>query len=245
MNVEIADRLVEIRKKNGLSQEQLAEKIGVSRQAVSKWERAESSPDTDNLIALARLYGVSLDELLGTASKATEADGAENAEFVEENNEENRSDEVHIGFDGIHVHDRKGTIVDIGMGGIHVKEAEGDVVSVDKDGVAVNGEKVKRGHIFGCSPFGGIISVLCVTAFLAAGIFFNGWYWCWLILLAVPVLTSLISAVRKRRLSEFCYPVLVVIVFMALGFAYGWWHPAWLVFLTIPLYYCICGLMKR
>lgn len=48
----------------GLSQEALAERLGVSRQAVSKWERGESSPDTDNLIALARLYNISLDALL-------------------------------------------------------------------------------------------------------------------------------------------------------------------------------------
>ena len=64
MNIEIANRLVQLRREQGLSQEELASKLGVSRQAVSKWERAESSPDTDNLIALARLYGVSLDELL-------------------------------------------------------------------------------------------------------------------------------------------------------------------------------------
>ena len=64
MNIEIANRLVELRKKHGLSQEELANKLGISRQAVSKWERAESSPDTDNLICLAKLYGVSLDELL-------------------------------------------------------------------------------------------------------------------------------------------------------------------------------------
>ncbi|WP_418911811.1 helix-turn-helix domain-containing protein [Adlercreutzia sp.] len=64
MNVEIAERLAARRKLAGLSQEALAEKLGVSRQAVSKWERSESSPDTDNLIALAKLYGVSLDELL-------------------------------------------------------------------------------------------------------------------------------------------------------------------------------------
>lgn len=64
MNIEIADRLVALRRESGLSQEELAAKLGVSRQAVSKWERAESSPDTDNLIALARLYGVSLDGLL-------------------------------------------------------------------------------------------------------------------------------------------------------------------------------------
>lgn len=64
MNVDIAQRLAARRKQAGLSQETLAERLGVSRQAVSKWERSESSPDTDNLIALAQLYGVSLDDLL-------------------------------------------------------------------------------------------------------------------------------------------------------------------------------------
>ena len=64
MNIKIANRLVELRKKSGLSQEQLADKLGLSRQAVSKWERAEASPDTDNLICLAKLYNVSLDDSL-------------------------------------------------------------------------------------------------------------------------------------------------------------------------------------
>ena len=66
MTIEIADRLVKLRKKYGYSQEELADKLGLSRQAVSKWERAEASPDTDNLICLAKLSGVSLDELLAT-----------------------------------------------------------------------------------------------------------------------------------------------------------------------------------
>ena len=66
MNLEIANRLQKLRKEKGYSQEQLAEELGISRQAVSKWERAESSPDTDNLICLAKLYGISLDELLST-----------------------------------------------------------------------------------------------------------------------------------------------------------------------------------
>lgn len=65
MNIETADRLIMLRKRKGLSQEELAEKLGISRQAVSKWERAESSPDVDNAIQLSRLYNVSLDELFG------------------------------------------------------------------------------------------------------------------------------------------------------------------------------------
>lgn len=64
MNVEIAQRLAEMRREKGYSQEELAAQLGLSRQAVSKWERAESSPDTGNLIALAKLYGTTIDELL-------------------------------------------------------------------------------------------------------------------------------------------------------------------------------------
>ena len=61
------DNLSKSRKKAGLSQEELAARLGVSRQAVSKWERAEASPDTDNLLALAKLFGVRPEELLQEA----------------------------------------------------------------------------------------------------------------------------------------------------------------------------------
>ena len=90
MNLEIANRLLALRREHGYSQEELAYKLEVSRQAVSKWERAESSPDTDNLLALARLYGVSLDALLlhtpaGEAAQAApepeEAPADEDAEI--------------------------------------------------------------------------------------------------------------------------------------------------------------------
>lgn len=84
MNIAIANRLYELRKKNSFSQEELADKIGVSRQAVSKWERAEASPDTDNLILLAKLYNVSLDELL-TTSEPVELTEGMNVTVKEEN----------------------------------------------------------------------------------------------------------------------------------------------------------------
>jgi len=64
MDYKTADRLVELRKKNRYSQEDLAEKLGVTRQAVSNWERAEALPDTENLIALASLYKITLDEVV-------------------------------------------------------------------------------------------------------------------------------------------------------------------------------------
>ncbi len=84
MNIEIANRLVALRKANGLSQEALAEKLGISRQAISKWERAEASPDTDNLMALAQLYGMTLDALLNTENDAYVLDGADAEQSEEE-----------------------------------------------------------------------------------------------------------------------------------------------------------------
>ena len=79
MTLEIANRLAELRRAQGLSQEELAARLGVSRQAVSKWERAESSPDTGNLIALARLYDISLDALLlhGQVAQSSPPPGAD------------------------------------------------------------------------------------------------------------------------------------------------------------------------
>ena len=64
MNIRIANRLVEYRRVNGYSQEDLAEKLGVSRQAVSKWESGASDPSTTNLMALAKLFGMTPEELL-------------------------------------------------------------------------------------------------------------------------------------------------------------------------------------
>ncbi len=60
----LADKITEERKKNGWSQEELAERLGVSRQAVSKWESAGSVPDLQKVIQLANLFGVSTDYLL-------------------------------------------------------------------------------------------------------------------------------------------------------------------------------------
>ncbi len=70
----LGENLREYRKKENLSQEQLAERLNVSRQAIAKWERGAGLPDVENLIGLSRLTGASLDELLGlTAARPAKA----------------------------------------------------------------------------------------------------------------------------------------------------------------------------
>ena len=83
MNFELAERLTVLRKQRGYSQEALASALNISRQAISKWERGEASPDTENLIALAMLYKVSLDVLVGF-SLPEEKDSEEASEDVVE-----------------------------------------------------------------------------------------------------------------------------------------------------------------
>ena len=61
----LSDNIRSYRKKNNLSQDELAEKIGVSRQSVSFWETGQTQPTIDNIIALSRIFNISSDELLG------------------------------------------------------------------------------------------------------------------------------------------------------------------------------------
>ena len=62
--MEFNNKLYELRKQKGLSQEELAGRLNVSRQTISKWEVGESAPDMDNLVSISELFGVSLDELV-------------------------------------------------------------------------------------------------------------------------------------------------------------------------------------
>lgn len=70
----LPEKLYTLRKKSGLSQEQLAEALNVSRQAISKWEGGSATPESDKLLALSNYFGVSLDYLL--------KDGAPNAALI-------------------------------------------------------------------------------------------------------------------------------------------------------------------
>ncbi len=159
MNIETANRLLKYRKLHNLSQEELAEKIGVSRQAVSKWERSEASPDTDNLMLLAELYGVTLDELLRGEGEPTkkeepsdepetnsEPETKAETETKAEPDPDTHYEKQRVSFrHGIHVDSENGDNVDISFRrGIHVESKDGSSVHIDKHGVNVfDGDKVR------------------------------------------------------------------------------------------------------
>ena len=68
----LGERLYELRKKKGLSQEEVAEKLNVTRQSVSKWETDESKPDFDKIVPICELYEISTNELLNGTQEEKE-----------------------------------------------------------------------------------------------------------------------------------------------------------------------------
>lgn len=266
MKREIADRLYTFRKNSGLSQEELAEKIGVSRQAVSKWERGEASPDTENLILLAKTYGVSLDELILSREepkKTQKNSGARQDETPGKNaGEENRDTEKDSGRpaenpedsvsfqNGIHVNAKNGDKVNIDGSGIHVENHNGEEVHVDWSEIRINNparvaeKSVSPLHsFFKHFPY----PLLAATAYLAFGCLniCGGWAFGWLILLTIPLYYTAVSALFHRNAMFFAYPVLVAMIYLWCGFTFELWHPLWILFLTIPLYYTAVSAITR
>lgn len=230
MTLEFAERLSALRKERGYSQEELAERLGVSRQAISKWERGETAPDTDNLIALANLYGVSMDELVQGRSRAKQRET------------------VHIGFDGIHVENERES-VHVGFRGIHVEDANGKWVDIGEHGVRV---KDGKGHCYDFSSeprwkriVDAVIPLVAVAVFVLWGFLGEAWHPAWLVFLGVPIFCSLIHAVEHKDGNLFAWPVLVTLVYLCFGFFAGLWHPLWILYLTVPLYYILIKALKK
>ena len=257
MDLAMAQRLVDRRKAASLSQEALAAQLGVSRQAVSKWERSESSPDTDNLIALAALYGVSLDELL-YGEAASDADGSEDGstETVDEAKEAedsaehadcgdkplvdislargihvidpNKGEEVHVGWNGIHVaNERKGEEVHVGWNGIHVANER-------------KGEEVHVGpgglHIDTLEDDGHSVHTNDDSTVTIDGETFSSW----------KEAHDKLDHHGKhfhtkvgRTWNKFPFPALVTLAYLVLGIAYGTWATGLFLVFLIPVYYAL------
>ncbi len=270
MNVSIAERLAALRRQHGLTQEQLAQKLGVSRQAVSKWERTESSPDTDNLIALARLYGVTLDQLIyGEDAPAELLDPAEkpySPDDPDAQNDDSRdqvhcswdegvhveSDDasVHVGWDGVRVHDYvSGDQVEVGPGGIHINAADGThtVRTQDDGSVWIDDTRydswadAHRATSHDSKPKAFIARIpyapLSLIALLGLGLFGQRWNLGWAFVAAIPAWESLCGVanawVRGHRgkklrgaVAGFCFWT-GLSIFLITGALWGTWHLGW------------------
>lgn len=244
MSYDFADRLIEMRRSRGLSQEELAKDLGLSRQAVSKWERAESAPDIGNLVALANIYDVTLDELVR---------GVDEVEVAEIESEAT-SDGVSV-EEAVEVVEVVETVESAAYGEGDENASAGEVVemaeAVDTDGSAETVDSfaarsettaVNVSAPDGTSeanaappPSQGASAADETMPPPPAGA----------VPVQIPVETPAQPHKQRNPLYTFPYALLVALIYLVMGFVFGLWHPGWVIFLTIPFYYWIASVITH
>lgn len=226
MSIKQGDYLKKLRTENNLSQEKLAEKLGVSRQSVSKWEQGYAVPDTDNMLKLSKLYGLSVDAILNCGESAAEPAPKNNiptpaAKPIHETVSEQISKPQ-----------TQNTKSSENSADEHEDQPVGSGQNTSYSSAKEKPEKKKRSWVFAAYPF------IAIFVMIALGVFNSSlWKSSWVFLLTIPLFYTGIIAKEKKNLLIFFYPAVVLIVFFIGGFHFGLWHPLWILFLTIPIYY--------
>jgi transcriptional regulator with XRE-family HTH domain len=253
MNEKAAKKLEYLRKQKGLTQRQLAEKIGVSRDLISKWERSETSPDTDHLVALANLYNVSIDEMINSKEEKVNMQEAQRAEFFgyDEKSDKKKKDYpkaynfpfpivvvivyLLLGFYKNFWHPGWLIFMTIPLYYFVVSLFDKEKTHEEKTG-------------WWMIPY----SILTVVVYFLVGYYFDLWHPTWLIFLTIPLFYFVVSLLTPTKDGEqrkfwlvFPYPLVAVAVFFMLGYFLNLWHPGWLIFMTIPLYYYLVDIYYK
>lgn len=236
MDLFTAKKLTQLRKHYSLSQETLAEKVGVSRQAISKWERGEASPDTDNLLTLSKIYSVSLDDLLGEKTADEIIEGLTQSTAAEkENNDSGINENNNNTYQDIPFKKEKAE----SFYSNEPKSEEKTEARSEENNLPELGKKLLKIPYF----------LIAIIVFLILGFSSKLWHPSWMIFLTIPAyyLTAwaFCSKTKKKMLLKLPVYLYVIILYILMGFTASLWHPMWILFLLIPAYYWYVSFMKK
>ena len=216
LSMEIAQRLADMRREKGFSQEELANRLGLSRQAISKWERGESAPDMANLIALADLYNVTLDELIrGEVPAASAAEAETNAKT-------SAADKVDVTINTF-INDEK------------PKAASASAPAAEQSS-ATTATATAPTAAAGAPAGAAAPSQACPPPPQAQPVYQ---------VITQPQPQPEAPKVTNEVWMTFPYPLFCALLYLVLGFVFGLWHPGWIIFLTIPFFYWIVRVVKQ
>ena len=259
MNVEIAQRLAELRRARGFSQEGLAAELGLSRQAVSKWERAESAPDMGNLMALADLYGVTIDELL-----RVDADIADDVRFEcqdrRDSTEARAEQAAEAAQDAAARAESAAASAEAGLAAAREAAARVDAAPASPAGAYEwRPPEAPAPASVGAVPAAGATQAGAAGFAPEAGAGFAGQPasgaavpppWGTVPPAAppqapgpVPGAVPPVAPLPKSPLRSFPYPLLCVVLFLLGGFTVGFGY-TWPIFLTIPFWYWVVSTVE-
>lgn len=244
----LQDKLYKLRRDKGWSQEELAELLDVSRQAVSKWERGESSPDTNNLIRIAKLYDIPVDSL------ARSIRGEESVKFDPEPKKggislkkpscaENagtaddfiRMDIPDAPSDDGEIYPERKPAADIprstplnnysSIGAAYTQTAYTAPPQKKKGKLRSFISKLRSApdpvRAAACAKFKKFpFWALMLLMFFFFGGMFDLWECSWLFFLLIPIYYTSIKAYERRNMNYFCYPLIATVAFFGFGFLF-------------------------
>lgn len=221
MNETFGQRLSRLRKEKGLTQEDIASRITISPQAVSKWENGNSEPDLDTLNKLADILNCSVDSLLGREEQV------EVEEEVKETPKDSPKEEK-------------------GQKELE-KELEERASEVVEKHIFYRRHKEDEKFFWLTS---GVLFGVALLVYLLMGFLWKdqnmGWKMGWLVFFIPWITTSLVEAIRDKYFCKFAYPLLATAVYLLLGYlgdyiGFQGWSVYWFLFITIPAFYLIFG----
>ncbi|MBE7091308.1 MAG: helix-turn-helix domain-containing protein [Clostridiales bacterium] len=250
----IAKRLQAARKNAGLSQEEAAALLGVSRQTLSKWENGDGLPDSEKLVAISRVYEISIDALL--LGKAPDIDMASYEKLIEKA----ATEECTYGetIEAVLAQSSKEpsaldriiqwfpypilcliVFLVIGFAYDAWRVCWSVFITIPVYYSTLHSLKYKKTVMV-------VYPLVATVAYLLVGFLVpKGWEYGWLLLFSIPLFSSIVRAVEKHNFFYLSYSTVVAMVYLFLGMWKGWWHPHWILFLTVPLYYGIAKIVQH
>lgn len=258
------DYLNYLRKKKGMTQAELADKLGVTNKAVSKWETGEAMPETSLLVPLSKIFGVTVDELLNGGKDSAAPDGEpEKAEEYAENAQTEQADKSEGADDGKGAEGKEEFFSNL-------KEflfKSGRIDDEDED------EELSEGHVFsrGCDGANAktsdkVCGLVCtfvffagLATFLTLGAVKNLWHPCWVIVPVSAFLCGIIGIIfdlcnrerREKRLARGENPYVGAVcgfvmlsclsAYLCVGAFASLWHPYWLILVGGVAFCAIAG----
>ena len=218
MKETFGQRLARLRKQKGLTQDEIADKIGISPQAVSKWENDISSPDITIILSLSDILDVSTDELLGK-------------DIIDPEVVDNKSSgSANLNNEGVSINAEDGS-VNLHIDGQEKQKTRSKFLTIIQ---------AMEGGMFLLA----LVAYIIMGLFWKYEGQNIGWIMGWLVFFIPVIIVSLIDAIMTRKIHHFAYPVLVTFTYLLLGFlghflGFNGWGVYWFLFITIPAFYAI------
>ena len=215
----LPERLIKLRKAAGLSQEEVADKLELTRQTVSKWETGQSSPDLDKVLPLCNLYGVTPDELLhdGGSDEADELKAQRDAERAEELLEKSVAKKKTIGIlSGVFLYFIAIAFVAVAIPVAGINPIIAGAIFLLLCGLATliiifsaityrKNRKENKPRSKGESLYrsiDGILALVTLTFYLLVSFLTGAWYITWIMWIIYAVLTQIVKLIFLIKTGE-------------------------------------------